>query len=80
MIQTREELIGHKYLYELQWFINFKNPEEQVASWIERLQEYNNALEIVIIMRMVYKGVLTRKAADTLRKMILREVLRQIAK
>ena len=41
----------HKYLYgqkfllrtdhaALKWLLNFKNPEEQVARWIERLQSY----------------------------------------
>lgn len=42
----------HKYLYgvkfqlrtdhaALQWLLNFKNPEGQVARWIQRLQEYD---------------------------------------
>ena len=41
----------HKYLYgrkfllrtdhaALRWLLNFKNPEEQIARWIERLQSY----------------------------------------
>ena len=46
----------HKYFYrqvftlqtdhaELQWLLNFKNPEGQVARWIERLQTYSFTIQ-----------------------------------
>jgi len=54
IVKTLEHF--HKYLYgqpfllrtdhaSLTWLLNFKNPEGQVARWIERLQEYQFKME-----------------------------------
>lgn len=73
--QFRHYLLGREFTirtdhHSLVWLMNFKNPQNQIARWLEELSQYN--------MRIVHRSGKKHVNADALR-IVVRAILHKFS-